>query len=87
MAAVQALLSSLHDLAHGRFALRAPDGAVQGPREPPRPREGEYAHAGPEPLLEDLLHDPLVIRVMDADHVEPAQLRRLLGLRQRPVVL
>jgi hypothetical protein len=91
VAAVRAILSTLHDLTHGRAALLAypwRDSAALAVAEPaPHPWEGEYAHAGVEPPLEDLLQDPLVLRVMQADHVPPAQVRRLLGVRQRPVAL
>jgi hypothetical protein len=36
-------------------------------------------------LLEDLLGDPLIRLLMRADHVEPAEMRRLLGLRPAPL--
>jgi hypothetical protein len=51
------------------------------------PYDGPYAHAGPEPLLEDLLRDPVIRLIMQADHVEPAELRHLLGLRPQPIVV
>jgi hypothetical protein len=51
----------------------------------PGPWDGPYAHAGAEPLLDDLLCDPLVRLVMRADRVEPLEVRRLLGLRQEPI--
>ena len=44
--------------------------------------EGAYAHAGDEPPLEELLHDPVVHLVMRADRPEPAQVRR--WLRPKP---
>ncbi len=47
--------------------------------------EGAWAHAGDEPPLEELLHDPVVHLVMQADRLEPAQVRRLLDSRQWPI--
>ncbi len=91
MAAVRAILTTLNDLTHGGAALLARpwrDTTARALAEPAAdPWEGEYAHAGVEPPLEDLLQDPLVLRLMQADHVPPAQLRRLLRLRQRPIAL
>ena len=91
MAAVRAILSTLSGLAQVRPALGAPRGwrpAATGPvMAQSLPCEGAYAHAGPEPLLEDLLSDPLIRLIMRADHVEPAELRRLLGLRPQPSVI
>ena len=40
--------------------------------------ESEYAHAGPEPLLDEILDDPMVQLIMQADHVQAADVRRLL---------
>jgi hypothetical protein len=83
VAAVRAILSTLNGLAHGTVARARP--WQQGARtrgalaEAPVPWEGPYAHAGPEPLLDDLLDDTLVRLLMRADRVEPAELRRLLG--------
>jgi hypothetical protein len=45
--------------------------------------ESEYAHAGAEPLLEEVLGDPVVQLIMQADRVQPADLRRLLGVAPR----
>jgi hypothetical protein len=45
--------------------------------------EGEYAHAGPEPLLDDVLCDPVVQLVMQADGVKAADLQSLLGSPHR----
>ena len=42
-------------------------------------QESEYAHAGPEPLLDQILEDPMVQLMMQADHVQAADVRRLLG--------
>jgi hypothetical protein len=41
--------------------------------------ESEYAHAGAEPLLDEVLCDPVVQLVMHADRVQPADVRRLRG--------
>ena len=40
--------------------------------------DGVYAHAGPEPLLDEVLGDPVVQLIMRADRVRPADLQRLL---------
>jgi hypothetical protein len=86
VAAVRAILSTLHDLTHRKAGWRGAAPPAVG--EPAScPWEGAYAHAGPEPLLEDLLRDPLVLRLMRADHLDLVQVRRTLGLRRRPVVL
>jgi hypothetical protein len=53
-----------------------------GPAPPDLP-ESEYAHAGPEPSLHDVLDDPVVQLVMHADGVEAADLQSLLGAAQR----
>jgi hypothetical protein len=45
--------------------------------------ESEYAHAGPEPLLEDVLCDPVVQLIMHADGVKAADLHGLLGSAPR----
>jgi hypothetical protein len=82
VAAVRAILSTLNGLAQGRTSA----GRVR-PRQQPGPWEDPYAHAGPEPLLEDLLGDPLIRLLMRADHVEPAEMRRLLGLRPPPLLV
>jgi hypothetical protein len=65
-AGVEALRSSLD----GRPI--APVGA-EGPDSP----ESEYASAGPEPLLDEMLDDPVVQLIMQADNVQPADVRRL----------
>jgi hypothetical protein len=94
MVAVRAILSSFNGLAQA--GLLARDWLRSGPAsgDPARSAapaaepadDGAYAHAGDEPPLEDLLHDPVVRLVMDADRLEPAQVRRLLRARQDPVV-
>jgi hypothetical protein len=48
-----------------------------GPARPDLP-ESECAHAGREPLLDEMLDDPLVHLMMQADHVQAADVRRLL---------
>jgi hypothetical protein len=45
--------------------------------------ESEYAHAGPEPLLDEVLCDPVVQLIMRADGVETADLQSLAGAAQR----
>lgn len=89
MAAVQALLSTLSGLAQAqatrvRVGWRRPAAAQVAM---PAPWEGEYAHAGPEPLLEDLLSDPVIRSVMRADRVQPADLTRLFGHRPPPIAV
>jgi hypothetical protein len=51
--------------------------------EAPDLPESEYAHAGPEPLLDEVLCDPVVQLIMQADRVQLAELRHLLGVAQR----
>jgi hypothetical protein len=89
MVAVRALLSSFNGLAQAGSAargwLRSGPASGEGRAAPPAD-DGAYAHAGDEPLLEDLLHDPVVRLVMDADRLEPAQVRRVLGAKQASVV-
>jgi hypothetical protein len=92
MVAVRALLSTLNGIAQagllagGRMwpAETLGGAAAADPAEPWD--EGAYAHAGDEPLLEDLLRDPVVHLVMRADRLEPAQVRRLLRRKQPPFV-
>jgi hypothetical protein len=50
--------------------------APAGPERAALP-ESKYAHAGPEPPLDEVLGDPLVQLIMQADHVQPADVRRL----------
>jgi hypothetical protein len=40
--------------------------------------ESEYAHAGAEPPLDEVLCDPVVQLIMQADRVRPADVRHLL---------
>ena len=88
MAAVRAILSTLSGLAQARPALAAARGGhATGAARAVASAEGAYAHAGPEPRLEELLSDPLIRLVMRADRIEPAELRRLLGLRRQPILM
>jgi hypothetical protein len=57
-----------------------------GPEEADLP-ESEYAHAGPEPLLDEVLCDPVVQLVMRADGVNVADLQSLLDTAQRDDVM
>jgi hypothetical protein len=95
MVAVRALLSSFNGLAQAGSLARgwlgsgqaAGDGHARSAAPAAEPADdGAYAHAGDEPPLEDLLQDPVVRLVMDADRLEPAQVRRLLRAKQAPVV-
>ena len=89
MVAVRALLSTLNGIAQAGLLAGSrvwpgepPGGGAADPAEPWD--EGAYAHAGDEPLLEDLLRDPVVHLVMRADRLEPAQVRRLLRPKPPP---
>ena len=90
MPAVQDILSTINQFAQARlpvmggwramgFAGRADP--LVSPEHPDAP-ESAYAHAGPEPLLDEVLDDPVVRLVMQADGVEPADLQHLLGATQ-----
>jgi hypothetical protein len=93
MVAVRDLLSTLNNLAQSglppsgwlRFAehggAAAPHASVGDSSLEPW-WEGEYAEAGVEPPLEELLDDPVIHLMMRADHLEPEQVRRLLTSRQ-----
>jgi len=89
VAAVRAILSTLSGLAQAKPGLAAARGghAAAAPRAAVASAESAYAHAGPEPRLEELLSDPLIRLVMRADRIEPAELRRLLGLRRQPILM
>lgn len=89
MAAVRAILSTLSGLAQARPGPAAARGwhAAGAQDVAAAPWEGAYAHAGPEPRLEDLLSDPLVRLLMRADRIDPADVRRLLGRRRHPTVM
>jgi hypothetical protein len=91
MVAVRNLLSTLNNLAQSgllasaRLRLAenggavAPDVSADSSSEPWW--DGEYAEAGVEPPLEELLDDPVIHLMMRADHLEPEQVRRLLTSR------
>jgi hypothetical protein len=85
MPAVQDILSTINQFAQARlpamgswramgFAGRADPVLIP---EVSDPSESAYAHAGPEPLLDEILCDPVVQLVMQADRVQPADVRRL----------
>jgi hypothetical protein len=93
MVAVRALLSTLNGIAQAGLlagsrmwpADTPGGGGAAGAADASEPwDEGAYAHAGDEPLLEDLLRDPVVHLVMRADRLEPAQVRRLLRPKPPP---
>ena len=94
MVAVRALLLTLNGIAQAgllagsrMWPAETPGGGsgATGAADPAEPwDEGAYAHAGDEPLLEDLLRDPVVHLVMRADRLEPAQVRRLLRPKPPP---
>jgi hypothetical protein len=76
MVAVRDLLSTLNNLAQSGL----PASGGESSSEPWC--DGEYAEAGIEPPLEELLDDPVIHLMMRADHLEPEQVRRLLTSRQ-----
>jgi hypothetical protein len=92
MVAVRALLSTLNGIAQAGLLAgsrvwpgeMSGDGAAEDSAE--WWDEGAYAHAGDEPLLEDLLRDPVVRLVMRADRLEPAQVRRLMRPGPPPIM-
>jgi hypothetical protein len=55
--------------------------------EMPEIPEGAYARAGAEPPLEEMLSDPVVQLIMQADRLEPAEVRRLLEATRRSLVI
>ena len=93
MPAVQDILSTINQFAQARlpvmggwramgFAGRADP--LVSPEQPDLP-ESAYAHAGPEPRLDEVLDDPVVQLIMQADRVQPADLQHLLGARRSHV--
>ena len=98
MAAVQDILSTINQFAQARLPvvgswrsasfeasrsfLTGRTIVSAGPEAPDLP-ESEYAHAGPEPLLDEVLCDPVVQLIMRADGVAAADLQNLLGGAQR----
>jgi hypothetical protein len=87
MVAVRALLATLNGFAQVGTLARSRARRGVADREPAGEPwyEGAWAHAGDEPPLEELLHDPVVRLVMQADRLEPAQVRRLLDSGQWPI--
>ena len=90
MVAVRNLLSTLNNLAQsGGWLPPAENGAAAAPHTSAGDSssepwwEGEYAEAGVEPPLEELLDDPVMHLMMRADHLEPEQVRRLFMSGQR----
>ena len=93
MPAVQDILSTINQFAQARLPVmggwRAAGFAGQtdppvSPADPDGP-ESAYAHGGPEPLLDEILGDPVVQLIMRADSVQPIDLQHLLGAAQRHV--
>jgi hypothetical protein len=93
MPAVQDILSTINQFAQARLPVMGGWRAMgfAGRTDPlvrpdhPDTAEGAYAHAGPEPLLHEVLDDPVVQLIMQADRVQPAELQHLLGAMQRHV--
>jgi hypothetical protein len=98
MPAVQEILSSINHFAQARLPVMAGwrsagleagrsflTGRMTAPVQPdrPDPPESEYAHAGPEPLLEEMLCDPVVQLIMRADGVQAADLQIVLDAAER----
>ena len=97
MPAVHEILSTLNQFAQARLPAAGwrggsfdatrfiPAGWMRLPAVPDAPEAPEslYAHAGAEPPLEAVLSDPVVQLIMQADHLEPAELRCLLATIQR----
>ena len=94
MPAVQGILSTINQFAQARLAIVSGwrpansetsrsflTGRTIGPVGPEAPElpESEYAHAGPEPLLDEVLCDPVVQLIMRADGVKAADLQSLVG--------
>jgi hypothetical protein len=90
MPAVQDILSTINHFAQARLPVMGSWGfagrtdPIVRPEHPDAP-ESAYAHAGPEPLLDEILDDPVVQLVMQADRVQAADLEHLLGAKQRHV--
>jgi hypothetical protein len=91
MPAVQHILSTINQFAQARLPVMGSWRAVglagradplARPERPDAP-ESAYACAGPEPPLDEMLDDPVVQLIMQADRVPPADVRRLLETAQR----
>ena len=93
MPAVHEIISTLNQLAQARLPASGwrggsfdatrfiPAGWMKAPPampEAPEVLESAYARAGEEPSLEEVLSDPVIHLIMRADHLEPAEVRRLL---------
>ena len=101
MPAVQDILSTINQLAQARlpWGSRRATGfeasrsviserrsASVRPESSDQP-ESAYAHAGAEPLLDEVLCDPVVQLIMQADRVHAADLHHLLdGAPREPAV-
>jgi hypothetical protein len=94
MPAVHEIISTLNQFAQARLPAAGwrggnfdatrfiPAGWMSAPPAVPEAREiaeSVYAHAGTEPSLEEVLSDPVVQLIMQADRLEPAEVRRLLA--------
>jgi hypothetical protein len=91
MPAVQHILSTINQFAQARLpvigswrgvGLAGRADPLARPDRPDAP-ESTYASAGAEPPLDEMLDDPVVQLIMQADHVPPADVRRLLGAAER----
>jgi hypothetical protein len=102
MPAVQEILSTINQFALARLPVvtswrtagfEASRSFLTGrPIAPLRPEwpdlpESEYAHAGPEPLLDEVLCDPVVQLIMQADGVQAADLHSLLDAAQHQLAM
>lgn len=85
--AMRNLLSTLNGLAQsGLMAsgwLRQQEDDAPAPMdEAAAPPWEPYTEAGVEPPLEELLQDPVIRMMMQADRLEPDQVRKLLSARR-----
>lgn len=102
MPAVQDILSTINQFAQARLPLMASWRAASAeasrssitgrPSSPVSPEwsdqpESAYAHAGPEPLLDEVLCDPVVQLIMRADRVHAADLRSLRDAAQHQLAM
>jgi hypothetical protein len=88
MVAVRNLLSTLNSLAHagllatGRLRPAEHDDAATVDASDSDslrdPWQQDYLEGGVDPPLEELLYDPVVRLMMQADHLEPEEVRRQL---------
>ena len=98
MPAVHEIISTLNQLAQARLPASGwrggsfdatrfiPAGWMKAApvmSEAPEVLESAYARAGTEPSLEEVLSDPVIRLIMRADHLEPAEVRRLLEVLRR----